>query len=349
MKKIISLISILAIILSFSTVAFGAELLTDGAVTVDGKSITSIDYDSTTGEFEVTATGITGQATLLAFPVAGLETTGGTNNIEFIDQDAATSSTVFNFKMKTAPTSGIFTIKVGGSNVDTALSVDVNLGGDSSDYTISGTVATLAPVVDADDLGDLDPAIRGDFIAAVEEKWATTVTLISFADLADLVKSYADPSLLDAPYVEDAIASTTADLTSGAFSLAVPSDVTSADYVLVFRQAGSMPFLKKVEFRGSNVVLDNSISFIRGDVSNIARDYNVPDFQVNMRDLSLIVGNMTTYDEFADDDDAFKFALDINYDLQVTFGDVSSAFSSFGTDYSDLFLADGIDFDEILE
>ena len=360
MKKLISLISVVAIILSFSAVTFAeVKTLYDGsqATLVDNKKIDSVTYDTESMEFKVTATGINDQATLLAHPEGNLNTTAGSVNIEYIDQlgaengeNADVGKTVFKFKMKanTFAANAGYDIKIGGSNVGTVLSTMVvpNPVTTPTGYTVSGFVDSIAPILDSNDsevFGDFEELEDAEnFVSAAAENWKTTITLVPFEDLQSVVEYYFYGDV----YEDDVIGYAEADPITGEFSIALealPLGQEAVEYLAIFRQSGSMTYFKKVTFDNDNIPLGR-IELLRGDHSDMYFSLNTPNLSIGFEDFTAILYNQASYLDYLDD--AYYFAGDTNFDANIDFYDIEASFANYGSDYSESYESDGFDIND---
>lgn len=315
MKKLIALISSVAIVLSLSTIAFAeaqplANLDDSGKDSNGTQSIVSTTYDPESKEFEVKVSGIetTAQATLLAHDGEELTITQDSNNIEYIDQKAAENVTTFTFKMKTDPVANVeYTIKLGGSgNFGDVLSERV-MPVAGSGYTISGTVnSALATITDA--------RFTAEQLKKANDAFATHVVLKRSARDTEGIVGLR----------------TTVDPTTKEFSITgVPAD----DYVLVIYRTGCVARFIPVTVDANKPLGDKSL--ITGDTNISAAfplfDGITSDLVIESADLSPI---LTGYGKNLNDID-FNFRADLNADLVIESADLSPVLTGYGKNYQD--------------
>jgi hypothetical protein len=306
MKKLIALTLSLAIILcfSFAVMAAPVTLTNNGTAGSDNNGTQSMvtTFDADTMTFVTTVTGVTDQATLLAFSGDTLTTTGETN-IEFIDQISIGTTQQFTYKLKTDPVANAtYTIKVGGSNLATPLSQFVTPIVGASGYTISGTVSNAA---DLNIIGD--EALDAIYNAA----WKTVVTLKASV------------------YAETFIAETVVDGAAKTFSFA---NVANGTYVLSIIRDGYLPREMEITVAGENINL--------GDKPLLGGDLYGPDLTVytdittdlfiDGADLGVLVANLGIDYENLD----YLAKYDIYPDLFVDGADLGTLVSNLGNDYS---------------
>jgi hypothetical protein len=290
MKKLIALTLCLALVLSFSFVAMAATSTTT--------------YDSQTGIFTTTVTADVGdQATLIAFPASGLDTTGSTN-IEFIDQATTTAgATEFTYKFKNEVVANqAYTIKVGGSLLATPLSETITPVLGATGYTISGTVSNAAELNIIGDEG-LD--------AIYNDAWKTIVTLKASV------------------YAETFIAETVVDGTAKTFSFA---DVADGTYVLSIIRDGYLPREMEITVAGADIDLGDK-PILGGDMSGS----DIPVYTNISTDLLIDGSDLGTFltvlgIDFENVDYLAKY--DVSPDLLVDGSDLGTVIANLGSDYS---------------
>lgn len=295
MKKLIALISTVAITLSFSVCTFAAE---------DEPATT---YNKTTKEFTTTVKGVVDQATLLVVKGEELSIDGSTNNIEYIDQKTVGDTTVFNYKLMADPvvnSGDVYTVFVGGSNLSTGPFSEEIIPEEKTTaptkFTISGTVTTAVA-----------PVTRG------------TAQQNATADLEFQTRAILKSSLT----ATETLQIVPVDYSSKTFTFA---PVDNGSYYVVIYRVGCIPRFISVTVNGDNVPLGDK-PLILGDANNssLRTIYGTitSDVVVDASDLNAIIAKSG---KSVNDGANFSYKCDLNTDLATDASDLNVVISSSG-------------------
>lgn len=230
MKKLFALLLSAAIIFSLSAVGFASPVTLQNlaedieveegvfAQTDDNgnQSIVSTTYDADKDEFVTTVEGLLEQATILVYIGTRLQVGTSTLTeitdviIKYIDQIPAVTDgqTIFTYKLKDGPVAGqVYTVAVGGSNVDTVIYQEVlpvegesgadigtiegtvmfNGGTFAATYTLTATDAggEVAPIVTASSNFSLADIPVGTYTLVITRKANTKITITNIPVTAD--------------------------------------------------------------------------------------------------------------------------------------------------------------------
>lgn len=289
MKKLIALISSVAIALSFSTFVFAAD-----PIVIESAGDVTTTYDNATGEFSAKVPGLVlgSQGTILVHKGAQLKLTADATtypdgtNIESINQQDGATETVFTFKLRgTIDPAEVYTVKIGGSDLLAAKVGTFKVKqAVPTNYTIKGKVNNVAEAPDYDNVFfEVDSADWGKFSSDLTTTWKTRIDFVPFSELQNYVVPFVDggaeyefvnPITTYAAVVSDN--TVTPAISPGDFTLTIPATVESGTYALVVRRNGYLTFFKKINYQKQSINLTSSpINLIGGDVDgavNLAVD-----------------------------------------------------------------------------
>lgn len=348
MKRLIALISSVAIVLSFSSFAMASNTITT--------TYTAPTAPDTSGTFVTTVTGELGdQATLIAFPTTeGLNTDNGTN-IEYIDQiksgQGADSKTIFTYKFKTLHADFVankeYTVKVGGVLEGDPLvsKVTPKTVTAPTTYTVSGNVTGAAAKIDPAALNSWKDQVTAGTITqqefdtkreTLDAAWITTVSIIKESDLKYYIYNTLNPTVQPPAFNITPIASNIkATEGTGAFSLtvnALPEGTLSANYVLIVKRNGHLTYFKKFTFANADKPLGNVIELYAGDVEGGV------NFAIDGVDITKVIVNRSSHGDGV----AYNPSYDINASGATDGVDITKLVVNRGSDYTSQYTTDNI-------